>query len=164
MRTIRITQAEYDELTGRKSVGLKRARISPLCFNSHPTGWREQDGRLIFIYPLPPTKNSEPRNVYERSKMKHHWQRLTCDLWLESGQRRFKKIAIMPVFYCKRARDADNCLGLAWKGLQDGFSGRMIQDDKPEFLELRKVVLNSAKGTTERLEVWIEGLCGYGGE
>jgi len=150
------TTAQYRDylktgaLPGAKA---KRPRISKLCFGVSPTGVRREGETLIMTFPLPPTKNSEPRNRYEVHRMRKHWAGLTQALWLEAGRPKYDRIVIKPVWYLSKInRDYDNLFGQAFKGIQDGFKGTMVLDDSSKYVDLDAAVMTNG---TPRLELWI---------
>lgn len=135
----------------------KRPRISNLCFATQPvygqatvTGW-------TLTLPLPPTKNAEPRNIHEIRRLRQHWDTLVHTAWSEAGRPRCEAVSIQPVFcLLKRNRDADNCIGVTYKALQDALRGRLVKDDAAKYLRLESPVL-TVDGTP-RLELHVRAL------
>ena len=174
---MRVTEAEARELLGKRAGEVlagrvrpdkpKRPRISPLYFGTRPLGSNRRGGEnnpqptdeYTLILPLPPTKNHEPRNVYERQDVKNHWSNLASAAWIAAKRPYWNRVRVTPRVYCKRGRDVDNFFGCAIKGVIDGLKGRMMPDDRAEYLEIGEVeFIYDQPAKSYRLELHIRGI------
>ncbi|MBE3038660.1 MAG: hypothetical protein IMZ62_07600 [Chloroflexi bacterium] len=151
-----MTQAEYDALTGKPREKTARTDRKKLWFAFLPLDGKLTPTGCVLTLPLPPTKNNEPRHSGELQRFKNHWWMRSRDAWLCAGQPRFQAVTVTPIFHLlKLNRDTDNCIGWAWKRIQDAWKGHMLHDDAPKYLRLNAPVLLKAEGLP-RLEIIVE--------
>lgn len=122
--------------TAIKTWKRKQANLARL-YPTDPLGGRTVSPVYAqFWLPLIPSKNQEPSNMWTRRKVKKHWEYLADLVWRLAECPRFDSVYIRVSLSVWALRDEDNSNGVAFKGFLDGLKGKLMVDDRPEYLTL----------------------------
>lgn len=123
-----ITVAEYLELQAKQKRARRRRAVA---VEITPGGQVVEPGYVILEMSLPVSKNEEPAKIKARDLRKKEWQDHAIEAWMAAGMPRMKKaeVTLRYFFPGTNARDFDNYIGLAVKGIMDGLKRCILPED-----------------------------------